>query len=455
MTRRLVLSLLLIGCQSNPTSTPAPPPAIGVLDNVDALRSGDYSGVSTVELGGYYGIGDGGGGRFALAAATCTDNGGSMLVDSAGNCFHRATSSYSPREWGAKGDGVTDDTLALQIWLDNKVLPEEPGSASQQDRVGAGGTYLVTNTIVCPDNTTIRANGIEYVGTGNGTYNGLPPFQIVADPVHWAGAGNPLFRMKSYCRISGVALIANSSDATPIDAVSIDGFHAVIDNHAAIIGGRNNVITAGPGTGVQQTGFQIKDSQILQAAVYNLDYSTVNTRLIGNIIGGAGTANIHFTGVEITIANNNIEDSKGDGLVLDGASLVKVIGNQINHNGTEGTGASGYGIKILGGTSHVAITGNELNKNNFGRPTNTLGSHVLLVASVAEPLVDLLFSGNVYSPFDNNDTPPRLVPDFAYDVQGTAAGFSALQIYESPPGQGSGVATPNAAAVFQATQAVR
>jgi hypothetical protein len=448
------LCLSMMGCHAtttaDDTSAPPPTPGIGMLATVEALRTGDLTGIAVVDVGGYYDVGDGGGGRFVQASTACEDDGGSMLADAAGNCFFRVTSSYGPREWGAKGDGVTDDTRALQAWLDTKALPHEPGMASQQDRVGQAGSYLVTDTIICHDNTTIRARGITFVGSGHGTYDGLPPFAIVADSAHWATAGNPLVRMQNYCRISGVALIANSTSASPIDAVSIAGFHVVIDEHSSIIGGRNNVIAAGPGQGQQQTGFQIKDSQILEASDYNLDYSTVNTRLVGNIIGGAGIANIHFTGVEITIANNNIEDSKGDGIVLDGASLAKIIGNQINHNGT---GASGYGIQIRGGSSHIAVTGNELNKNNFGRAPNTSGSHVLLVANGTQPLVDVSFSGNVYSPFDNNDNPPRLVPDFAYDVQGSAADFSAIQLYEAPAGQGSGVYTPNASTVFTATGA--
>jgi hypothetical protein len=52
--------------------------------------------------------GDGGGGYFAKGASGCTDNGGTILKDSVGNCFYRTDQRAAiPVLWfGAKCDAV-------------------------------------------------------------------------------------------------------------------------------------------------------------------------------------------------------------------------------------------------------------------------------------------------------------------------------------------------------------
>lgn len=74
-------------------------------DTVHALITGSpLTGTATVTLGGYYSIGDGGGGDLTTGSTpttTCTPNGGTIFEDSAGTCLFRVNPTNSVREWGA------------------------------------------------------------------------------------------------------------------------------------------------------------------------------------------------------------------------------------------------------------------------------------------------------------------------------------------------------------------
>lgn len=63
-------------------TTPCQPPNAG-------LRCSNLSADPYVLLGGSFSKGDGGGGYFAQGAPGCTDNGGTILKDSNGDCFYR------------------------------------------------------------------------------------------------------------------------------------------------------------------------------------------------------------------------------------------------------------------------------------------------------------------------------------------------------------------------------
>ena len=71
-----------------------------------------------------------------------------------------ATNQVNILDLGAKGDGITDDTLAIQEALDN-----------YQDLYFPSGTYIVTNLVVSKSNVTIKGDGI---GKTKFVYSGEP-----------------------------------------------------------------------------------------------------------------------------------------------------------------------------------------------------------------------------------------------------------------------------------------
>lgn len=89
---------------------------------------------------GYYEQGDGGGGAYYLdeADTTSVDNGGTIIVATDGGRWKLAFGeSVSIDQFGAKGDGVTDDTLRIQDALDWSYSSGVPLTASAK-------TYALT-----------------------------------------------------------------------------------------------------------------------------------------------------------------------------------------------------------------------------------------------------------------------------------------------------------------------
>jgi parallel beta-helix repeat protein len=108
-----------------------------------------------VEVLGYHGVADGGGGLFAWrAGATATDDGGLWIESTVatGGLWQRIVDSAAPvsvRWWGARGDGSTDDTAAIQAALDAGFsavhLP--------------AGVYPVSATLTVPVGTIVTGEG--------------------------------------------------------------------------------------------------------------------------------------------------------------------------------------------------------------------------------------------------------------------------------------------------------
>ena len=117
---------------------------------------------------GYYVAGDGGGGAYWLDVAdvTSADNGGTIIVAADGGRWKLVfTSVVTVKQFGAKGDGVTDDTARLQAardWL---------ATATFKPKLSfPAGRYLYS---ISPnwaiDHAEIVADGIVYLrNTGTG-----------------------------------------------------------------------------------------------------------------------------------------------------------------------------------------------------------------------------------------------------------------------------------------------
>lgn len=94
---------------------------------------------------GYWTAGDGGHGTFWLDTSDTTtpDNGGTVLVTANGARYKLLnTNCYNVRQFGAKGDGVTDDTARIQAAIDSR----DPSTAGSWQLDVPDGTYLISGT---------------------------------------------------------------------------------------------------------------------------------------------------------------------------------------------------------------------------------------------------------------------------------------------------------------------
>lgn len=106
---------------------------VNTISNLKALAAG----VQTyVHVGGYYATGDGGGGLFYWDAALATaDNGGNIIqpnsLPASGRWRRTETGIVSTRQFGAKVDGATNDTTAINNALacGVKLIYASPGTS--------------------------------------------------------------------------------------------------------------------------------------------------------------------------------------------------------------------------------------------------------------------------------------------------------------------------------------
>ncbi len=133
-------------------------PTIQELRDQSVANTVDGSGVV---VGGYYAIGDGGGGQFYYdASETAADNGGTILAPTTGSGRWKrpASNRVNVRQFGAVGDGSANDTTAIQNALNYaKTL-------TNANLHFPAGDYKITSTIVL---TTSPAVNLSVTGEGN------------------------------------------------------------------------------------------------------------------------------------------------------------------------------------------------------------------------------------------------------------------------------------------------
>ena len=104
-----------------------------------------------VNTAGYLSEGDGGDNRYEIVAATGTVDGG-LFIDLTGISGQAKGlfpgSIVNVKQFGAVGDGVTDDTVAIQaaLYIGGKIY-------------FPGGTYLHTGLSVASKGTVLRGDG--------------------------------------------------------------------------------------------------------------------------------------------------------------------------------------------------------------------------------------------------------------------------------------------------------
>lgn len=131
-----------------------------VCNSISELRGLDKTSPSKYAfVSGYYSAGDGGGGHYYLDASDTTtpDDGGSVIVSSDNARWKlQNMQTVSVRQFGAKGDGITDDTVAIQ-----KALSAVDTKASGRGGVVyfPQGDYLLSATLVAKANTHMAGVG--------------------------------------------------------------------------------------------------------------------------------------------------------------------------------------------------------------------------------------------------------------------------------------------------------
>lgn len=447
-------------------------------------------------------------------------NNGTLILDSYGGigtstnqCWQKTNYRGDPHEFGAYGDGTTDDTQPLQYWLGayGNVNPTF-NSASAPPNFGPWNAsipanYMVIAPLTCPDNALIQGPATQTTGPA-------PPVRIFAarnqagptfSPNVAANSAAAVLTMGNRCRLSGVAV-----DASGLQLSGTTNGSATITNIQ-------------PNTKQIQVGDVVTAADIPSSplAVVSTVVDSHTVTILGEVASGSNSELISFNGPNaVTIAgsrdtidsysliengynnvfcsaNSNLQAglqlkdslfsaSGEDNLSLGGCPNVRVIGDVVSASGNRGIQFGGTDITVangvieqsastgldLGGATKVSVDSNFFDDNGKGLNggpaidiNNTSiasicnnhmtgnGEYSTNIAQVhfggANDGIE--FCGNAYGT-ETEGSDATLKPSYTYYAD-TAALLTNSHLYESPTPQVLGVySTPHTAAILAPLQ---
>lgn len=283
-----------------------------------------------------------------------------LTVDSFLNSQH-----YDVRAYGAKGNGVTDDSAAINAAL------------SAASAAGGGTVYLppgnyILGTSVAPgSNTVLRGAGpaSKLTCTANTpaiSVNSASNVQV--RDLQVVGGNNGAFTSNRGVHFNTVTagLISNVRTLTCYQGISVYSSSSITVENCYVA----NDISGGSDAGIRLSSTNrctVRGNFIDTPAAHGINAGSLGTDSIieGNHIWSPGNAGITIngssttgTGPGILIANNIIRDAAVNGMIIEnGASWIRCIGNFVYTSASDG-------ISISDGTgdapAHVIIADNVI-----------------------------------------------------------------------------------------------
>lgn len=342
-----------------------------VVNSIAALRGLNKTLYTRAWVTGYYAAGDGGGGAYYYDSAdtSTADNGGTVIVATDGGRWKlEYYGVLSVRQFGAKGDGTTDDTAAIQATVNAFTFRGGKIFVPPGEYGISGSGVTLPETIPTTD-----FNGMVFEGAGHG---------VVLKKL--SGAGSILNILAARCTVRSITFNANSvADGCIFMDTDFDGLTTLIENCAfssttasgrAIFNNagdsymiRNNYFLSCGNWAYESTQNSINStfsSNFVQGSGGVRLANTASTqaegfRMIDNTILASGTSSVGIRiefGLEIAVIGNIFDQGTGDSIqLLNNTSLVKATNNWISPT------ASGQGVNITQNVNSCTFIGNTFN----------------------------------------------------------------------------------------------
>jgi hypothetical protein len=255
--------------------------------------------------------------------------------------FSKLDDIVSAADYGTQGDGITDDTKALQDSITKTFLSSDNSiTASRKPLRIPAGTYMITGTIYVPPYATIEGDGIEKTIIKQAT-TGTAIFQFVGIDPTASGSGLD--------RISRLDLGQSHGEANQAKNIKLSN------------------MTVQYATGFQQIGDQgmiqadaVLDSEISNVKFYGVVDKTplhdvvkgINIRSIGGL-NGTTTDNLKITDCEFENLYVGINSDYD-------ASNIKILNNKFTYMGS----GVAFGENLTGSTPQAVGPQHVLIKNN-------------------------------------------------------------------------------------------
>lgn len=289
--------------------------AVYSVSDLRKITGGDN--LKSINVLGYYTLGDAGGGPARTWATgtpgTYVDNGGSIIVptggDGSGAWVGPITHPWTVREFGAKGDSVTDDTASIQA-----------AHTASANVLYPAGTYLVSSAIaITQNNTNMRGDGnATKVVTNNVTSDiytlGDNAAEIVGFTCRNMSVDSTVQKSAGWafnCRMIARAVFENVYITRPEDTVLLPriwgGIYFDRLDYCSVLGG--NITASNRGIACRGNANQSFGAGLFLGdglkITNNCILGSTNTDSIGVLIGG-GVSGVHFGNMDIIACGNSV-----------------------------------------------------------------------------------------------------------------------------------------------------
>lgn len=293
-----------------------------VLGGSNSVRSTPVSNGQTLFAGGYYVNGDGGGGNFhgVTTGGPYNDNGGTVItpggVSGSSTAWLRTyEENINVKAFGAKGDGITNDTAAIQRAINN---------CSGQVLFFPAGTYLVS----------------QLTGVSNITLLGSSPDDVFIKSINGNTAGTLIYltNINSFF-IEGITFDGNKANLTAgLNVLYMNGCYNwsviscnIINAKEASGYGTGFVVQNGLnntyGTYSEVSGCLIKNNDDVGFSIqkeYNIKINNNSFQSNGNsglLISNFVFPPQYYTQLKIIVTNNIAANNGGSGIVFEGNTV--------------------------------------------------------------------------------------------------------------------------------------
>lgn len=412
----------------------------GTIQNIAALRNVTGVGVSNYQaiiVDGYTTAGDGGGGTFWWnSTSTVADNGGTIIAPtgvSTGRWYRIFSGAINVRWFGAVGDGVTDDTAAVQAAFTycNAI------TLAPCVYVPAGN-YLCSANITCSPQVGISGDGwhnseIRFTGASvtlginvqgnNSTY----PFGSTFKDIYVQGVSGAITGITLYglnhprlervwvAGFSSIGIYLNYCLVSMMEHCLITGCGSAtngqveVDNSTIFMWLQSRISGSSSGT---LSGLRVDRTETVNIIGGNIESTGIQIQIASKSEASIPTGNVHIEGLDLENPGDHYMEF-GYGWTGGGPGTAVIQCDLINISGSTG-GASSitYGVKCKNTDSFYSrgcsfsLDGTPVSEYWFEGTSNIRASTDIQHGSIPYPYV---FVNGVVEPSARPDQPWTMV----------------------------------------------